>query len=172
MDKKTRAFDHLIPILALPFMVVIIIPYFLNKYYEPYKFSQLLDLDHGEMWLIGILIFIPGFLLFILSIRLFHKIGNGTLAPWKPTQKLVVKSLYAYMRNPMISGVLLLLLSESLFYNSMAVFLWLVFFFVTCHLYFVLSEEPGLVKRFGKEYEDYVLNVPRWIPRLKAWKPT
>ena len=37
--------------------------------------------------------------------------------------------------------------------------------------YFPLSEEPGLRKRFGKEYEEYCKNVPRYIPRLAPWKP-
>ena len=171
MSKKTRFTDHLIPILVLPFMVIIVIPYLLNKHYGSFKLSQIFNLDHGTMWLLALLIFIPGFILFVLSIRLFHKIGNGTLAPWKPTQNLVVKSLYAHMRNPMITGVILLLISESLIYNSAAVFYWMLFFFITCTLYFILSEEPGLVKRFGQEYIDYKANVPRWIPRLKAWKP-
>jgi hypothetical protein len=33
-----------------------------------------------------------------------------------------------------------------------------------------LSEEPGLVKRFGEEYLTYKANVPRWIPRIRAWQ--
>jgi protein-S-isoprenylcysteine O-methyltransferase Ste14 len=36
-------------------------------------------------------------------------------------------------------------------------------------LYIPLSEEPGLAKRFGEEYEVYRRNVPRWIPRLRSW---
>ena len=35
-------------------------------------------------------------------------------------------------------------------------------------IYIPLSEEPGLVRRFGEEYEEYRDNVPRWIPRLDA----
>ena len=37
-----------------------------------------------------------------------------------------------------------------------------------CRIVYVVEEE-GLVKRFGQEYEEYRRNVPRWIPRLKAW---
>lgn len=33
-----------------------------------------------------------------------------------------------------------------------------------------LSEEKGLLKRFGKEYETYKNNVPRFIPRLSPYK--
>jgi protein-S-isoprenylcysteine O-methyltransferase Ste14 len=33
-----------------------------------------------------------------------------------------------------------------------------------------LYEEPTLRKIFGADYEDYCKNVPRWIPRLRAWR--
>jgi hypothetical protein len=46
---------------------------------------------------------------------------------------------------------------------------WAVAFFAINHLYFLLSEEPGLQRRFGAEYAAYRRNVPRWIPRWRAW---
>ena len=46
------------------------------------------------------------------GIRLFVTVGKGTLAPWEPTQKLVVQRVYSHVRNPMISGVLFSLLGE------------------------------------------------------------
>jgi protein-S-isoprenylcysteine O-methyltransferase Ste14 len=36
-------------------------------------------------------------------------------------------------------------------------------------IYMPMVEEPGLVKRFGKEYEEYRRHVPRWLPRLEPW---
>jgi protein-S-isoprenylcysteine O-methyltransferase Ste14 len=32
-----------------------------------------------------------------------------------------------------------------------------------------LYEEPTLQKMFGAEYAEYCKNVPRWIPRMRAW---
>jgi protein-S-isoprenylcysteine O-methyltransferase Ste14 len=43
-------------------------------------------------------------------------------------------------------------------------------FFIGNAIYFPLIEEKGLEKRFGDEYRDYKANVPRWIPRLRAWR--
>jgi protein-S-isoprenylcysteine O-methyltransferase Ste14 len=37
------------------------------------------------------------------------------------------------------------------------------------HLFVVTYEEPALRRTFGKEYQFYCANVPRWIPRLRAW---
>jgi len=38
-------------------------------------------------------------------------------------------------------------------------------------IYIPLLEEPGLVRRFGADYETYRRHVPRWIPRLSPWNP-
>jgi protein-S-isoprenylcysteine O-methyltransferase Ste14 len=32
-------------------------------------------------------------------------------------------------------------------------------------VYLPLVEEPRLVRRFGREYEEYTRRVPRWLPR-------
>jgi protein-S-isoprenylcysteine O-methyltransferase Ste14 len=103
------------------------------------------------------------------TIRMFARIGQGTLAPWNPTQKLVVQGIYSYVRNPMITGVLLILLGESILFGSVWIYLWFLFFLIGNHFYFIKSEEPGLVKRFGDEYVRYAQNVPRWIPRRTPW---
>ncbi len=121
--------------------------------------------------LIGITTLITGLLLSIHCIRIFTIIGKGTLAPWAPPQKLVVVGIYRYMRNPMITGVLFGLLGESIILSNYALFLWCFFFFVGNHIYFIKSEEPELVTRFGEEYEIYRENVPRWLPRKTPWSP-
>jgi protein-S-isoprenylcysteine O-methyltransferase Ste14 len=119
--------------------------------------------------LIGIMILVTGVLLTIHCIRMFTNIGKGTLAPWAPTQKLVIVGIYQYMRNPMITGVLFGLLGESIILSNYALFLWVLFFFAGNHIYFIRSEEPGLVTRFGEEYKKYRENVPRWLPRRTPW---
>jgi protein-S-isoprenylcysteine O-methyltransferase Ste14 len=110
-----------------------------------------------------------GLLLMIMTITLFAKVGHGTLAPWDPTKKLVVRGAYRYVRNPMISGVLFVLLGEAALLASLPLFLWFATFFTLNAVYIPLREEPGLAKRFGEDYRRYKRNVPRWIPRLTAW---
>jgi protein-S-isoprenylcysteine O-methyltransferase Ste14 len=46
------------------------------------------------------------------TISLFAALGRGTLAPWDPTRRLVVAGPYRHVRNPMITGVLSVLLGE------------------------------------------------------------
>jgi protein-S-isoprenylcysteine O-methyltransferase Ste14 len=118
----------------------------------------------------GAALILVGLVLLTASIGLFIKVGKGTLAPWYPTRWLVVDGVYSYTRNPMISGVLFILLGEAVVSGSGGALAWFLGFFVGNGLYFILSEEPGLENRFGKEYEEYKRNVPRWFPRPTPWK--
>ncbi len=70
----------------------------------------------------------------------------------------------------MISGVALMLLGEALYAGSRATGIWFILFLGINHLYFVLSEEPGLEKRFGENYLQYKKSVPRWVPRMRPLK--
>jgi protein-S-isoprenylcysteine O-methyltransferase Ste14 len=133
-----------------------------------WSFTGSLDL---LIMMIGLVILFTGVILMSACIRMFSIIGEGTLAPWAPTQTLVVVGVYRYMRNPMITGVLLGLLGEAIILSNYASFLWLLTFFLGNHLYFIKSEEPGLLTRFGKQYAEYFENVPRWFPRRTPWTP-
>lgn len=157
-------------ILALPTMVLLVIPHLLWRYAPEISFG-FFDIQAWLGKVIGVSLFVLGLLVFVQSVILFIKIGRGTLAPWDPTKKLVVKSLYRYVRNPMILGVLILLTAEAFFFDSSIILVWAGLFFTINHFYFILKEEPDLLKRFGEEYLEYKANVPRWIPRSSGWRP-
>jgi protein-S-isoprenylcysteine O-methyltransferase Ste14 len=105
------------------------------------------------------------------TVSLFATVGDGALAPWDPPRRLVVRGPYRYVRNPMISGVLSILLGEAILLGSVPLLVWFVIFFTLNALTMPLIEEPLLESRFGSEYVTYKRNVPRWIPRLKPWTP-
>jgi len=106
------------------------------------------------------------------TVTLFMKCGEGTPAPWDPPKKLVVRGPYRHVRNPMISGVVLMLFAEAMLFQSWPIAVWMMVFFIANSIYFPLVEEKGLEKRFGDDYREYKAHVPRWIPRLRAWKRT
>ncbi len=105
------------------------------------------------------------------TVSLFATEGSGTLAPWDPTTRLVVEGPYRHVRNPMISGVLFILLGEAVLFGSVALLAWFAVVFAVNALYFPLVEEPGLESRFGEEYRTYRAHVRRWLPRLRPWQP-
>jgi len=123
-----------------------------------------------RLW-VALACFAAGIALMATAIRLFHVQGRGTLAPWEPTHRLVVAGPYRYVRNPMISGVCLNLAGEALLFGSAAIAAWLALFFAANAVYTPLCEEPGLEARFGEGYRRYRRHVPRWIPRLRPWRP-
>ncbi|MFX0143802.1 MAG: methyltransferase family protein [Candidatus Hodarchaeota archaeon] len=112
-----------------------------------------------------------GFILISWTVSLFMKVGGGTPAPWEPPKKLVIKGPYRYVRNPMITGALFMLSAEAMLFHSWLIALWLMIFFVGNAVYFPLSEEKGLEKRFGDDYRVYKAHVPPWVPRLRPWEP-
>ena len=106
------------------------------------------------------------------AITLFATFGQGTLAPWNPPRKLVVRGIYRRVRNPMISGVFSMLLGEAICFGVGMLFAWFAFFVALNATYIPILEERDLLHRFGADYAEYQRNVPRWIPRRIPWEPT
>lgn len=121
--------------------------------------------------LAGVCLIAAGLVLMYRTITLFATVGRGTLAPWDPTERLVVLGPYRYVRNPMISGVLAILLGEAALFGSLPVLAWFAVSFAVNAIWMPLVEEPGLERRFGADYLEYKRNVPRWVPRLSPWEP-
>lgn len=160
---------HLLSILLLPFMVTVVVPRWLlamDGAALSWRGASAVD---GLSRAAGAVVFAVGFALFAWCVLLFARVGQGTLAPWDPTRRLVAVGPYRHVRNPMISGVLLMLVGEALQWRSGVLALWAGTFLLMNHAYFLLSEEPGMEKRFGESYRVYRSNVPRWIPRVMPW---
>ena len=102
---------------VLPLIVVLLVPFLLVVRTNPFGIQNLSKLPYLQIP-VGCLLFGIGSLLLIVTIRLFIKIGKGTLAPWDPTTKLVTEGVYGHVRNPMISGVSSMILGESILLGS------------------------------------------------------
>ena len=167
-----RAWQHIRAILLLPVMATIVIPAALLSVFgwDSIGVWGIHPAIRPTLSIIGAVLSLAGFGLAATTIRQFATVGRGTLAPWNPTEKLVVQGVYRYVRNPMISGVMGVLLGEAMISASVAILIWFCVFVLSNTSYIPLYEEPGLVKRFGDEYEVYRRNVPRWIPRLTPWE--
>jgi len=97
--------------------------------------------------------------------------GLGTPAPVFPTRNLVVTGLYRYVRNPMYLAVVAVILGQSLLLGSARVLVYGALVGLVFHLFVVVYEEPTLRAKYGSEYENFRSNVPRWVPRLRPWRP-
>ncbi|MCG2725248.1 MAG: isoprenylcysteine carboxylmethyltransferase family protein [Elusimicrobia bacterium] len=165
--------SFIIAILLLPGPVLVFVPCIIllftkENVYPANFFLNLFSKYDSFMWL-SLPFFIAGLILIFTTVKLFLTKGEGTPATWNPPKKLIVKGPYKYVRNPMITGALLILIGESLFFGSYPLALWTLLFFIMNVIYFPFFEEKTLEKKFGKKYTDYQNNVPRWLPRLKPW---
>lgn len=163
---------HIRAILVLPAMNLIALPALLVALTDSFDPGWGLPAPLGALPIVlGGGSIVCGLALMSRTISLFATIGHGTLAPWDPTQKLVIRGPYRHVRNPMISGVLMVLLGEAALLGSPPVFAWFAIFGAINVIYTPLVEERSLARRFGDDYLRYRRNVPRWIPRLRPWEP-
>ena len=109
-------------------------------------------------------------MLFGSSLRRFAGEGRGTLAPWDPPRRLVVRGPYRCVRNPMISGVAFVLVGLALAMRSWPHLIWAAVFGGINLLFIPLIEEPILERQFGEDYRAYRRRVPRFVPLVRPWR--
>ncbi|OBI17527.1 RemK protein [Mycobacterium sp. E2327] len=164
---------HLMSVLLFPVTVTIVVPALI-------VFPAGLRAGHFGAALtvalvtVGCLLIAAGLALMVWTNVLFDRVGEGTLGlgpvMGEPVH-LVVRGPYRHVRNPMITGVLCILLGEAAITGSGALLAWFAIFFAFQATAIRFWEEPHLVGRHGDEYLAYRRNVPRWIPRISAWDP-
>lgn len=106
---------------------------------------------------------IGGFLIIWTQFHFFK--AKGTPVPFNPPPKLVTVGPYAYVRNPMLSGIFLLLYGFGTAFRSLSlVFIFAPLFIVINVLELKAIEEPELEMRLGNEYIEYRKRVPMFFP--------
>jgi protein-S-isoprenylcysteine O-methyltransferase Ste14 len=170
-DRRVGIARHLRAIGPLPGMVALVVPVGITWAYGADVGWGLPTPADAVASLLGVALICAGLVLMFQTISLLHSVGEGTLAPWDPTRRLVVRGPYRRVRNPMISGVLSILLGEAALLGSSELLLWFGCVLAVNAVYLPLVEEPGLVRRFGEDYRAYRRAVPRWIPRRRPWGP-
>jgi protein-S-isoprenylcysteine O-methyltransferase Ste14 len=166
-----ETWKHIRAILLLPGVVTVVIPGVVLGLTGPDTLGlwQSCPATGVALPIMGGALVCLGLVLAISTIRLFMTAGQGTLAPWNPPQRLVVQGVYRHVRNPMISGMCFVLFGEAVLAESLPLLGWFVLLVIVNAVYIPMAEEPGLVQRFGDDYLAYKRNVPRWIPRFRAW---
>jgi protein-S-isoprenylcysteine O-methyltransferase Ste14 len=161
---------HLLAIAVLPFTVTVVVPVWIARR-SHVGFAIGGTIPELGIQATGLIALAIGLTLFVASLHHFIVHGRGTLAPWDPPQTLVVIGPYRYVRNPMISGVVFILIAETLLLRSWPHLQWMLIFLAINLIYIPLAEEPMLEARFGEDYRDYKRRVPRVFPRLRPMPP-
>jgi protein-S-isoprenylcysteine O-methyltransferase Ste14 len=162
---------QLLSVLLLPATMTVVIPALLVNAYGTSIGWELPGVAAALPVLAGAVVVLAGLWLAVTTIGLFGSEGEGTLAPWDPTRRLVVRGPYRRVRNPMITGVGLIVLGEAAILGSPPILIAFTIFALANLIYIPLIEERDLMARFGDEYAEYRRAVPRWIPRRTPWSP-
>jgi protein-S-isoprenylcysteine O-methyltransferase Ste14 len=123
-------------------------------------YSIFLPLQLGKVWFyIGLAIFL---------IVLVISISATFIALTTPTDKPFTKGPYRYSRHPLYLAETLILISITIACASW-VFLLLTVIMQSFHMIYAPAEEQYCLKRYGKDYQEYMKITPRWIgiPKTK-----
>jgi protein-S-isoprenylcysteine O-methyltransferase Ste14 len=102
-----------------------------------------------------------GLAIAIAAVRSFRKAGTN-VEPWKPALSLVTTGIFAWMRNPMYTGVTMFLAGLAIALGSDWMLVLLLPAVLILHFGVVKREERYLEAKFGESYRAYMERVPRY----------
>ena len=141
-----------------PILVLILVS---SNYFS----SKKIDLIHlPNQDLISIITLLIGVLILINPILKFIK-SKTTIDPikFKKVNKLIISGIYKYSRNPMYLGLLMIVISTSIFYLNIFSITTPFLFYCRINRFQIKREEIFLAEKFGKEYMSYKTKTRRWI---------
>jgi protein-S-isoprenylcysteine O-methyltransferase Ste14 len=93
--------------------------------------------------------------------------AKGTPVPFNPPPQLVTTGPYAYVRNPMLTGVFALLFRFGILLGSASLLVVFTPLFIFINVWELKAiEEPELLKRLGGDYFEYRERTPMFFPGL------
>lgn len=170
-EQKGRGLSwRVIPVVVLLFVVVFpLMAFWTGKWMDGVLGLPVFPLFPFNL-IVGFVVVLSGGLVCWGSVYQLYRMGKGL--PWgdvdDPAQstQLVTTGLYAYTRNPMILGFLILLSGIGWLVQSItAIFLIPVVAFILLWVWLKRREEPQLEQRFGHAYRAYREKTPLIIPR-------
>ncbi len=137
-------------------LVLIVSIYFSSKKIDLIKIPLQLE--------ISIFILSAGILIFVNPVLQFIK-SKTTVNPiqFEEVNKLVTSGIFKYSRNPMYLGMLMIVLSTSIFYLNIYSILTPLLFILWINKFQIKREEEFLIEKFGDEYLSYKKKTRRWI---------
>ena len=91
--------------------------------------------------------------------------AKGTPVPFNPPPQLVTTGPYAYVRNPMLTGVFALLFGFGVLFGSASLLVLFTPLFIFINVWELKAiEEPELLKRLGEDYIEYRKRTPMFFP--------
>ena len=141
-----------------PILVIILIT---SIYFSSDKLD-LISIPYRTLF--SIVILSIGILVIINPVVKFIK-SKTTVNPveFKNVEKLVTSGIYKYSRNPMYLGMIMIIISSTIYYLNFYSLLTPFIFYLWINRFQIKREEAFLEEKFGQEYLFYKTKTRRWI---------
>ena len=141
-----------------PILVIILIT---SIYFSSDKLN-LISIPYRTLF--SIVILSIGILVIINPVVKFIK-SKTTVNPveFKNVEKLVTSGIYKYSRNPMYLGMIMIIISTTVYYLNFYSLLTPFIFYFWINRFQIKREEVFLEEKFGQEYLSYKTKTRRWI---------
>ena len=162
MKRTSAALGSFVFLVVMPGTVAGLVPSLITGWRRP---------DDPVAWVdaLGRLLVLAGAAVLVHAFVAFAWHGRGTPSPSAPTERLVVEGAYRHVRNPMYVAVLAVVLGQVLLFTSWGLSAYLVVLALTVDVFVHTYEEPTLREAYGRAYDEFCENVPRWLPRVTPW---
>lgn len=114
---------------------------------------------------LGVAVIFAGVLLAATGRRLLVRLGTN-VSPLQPTTVLATSGIYRWTRNPLYTGGTLVMLGIAFVFAVDWLVLLIVPSMFILHFGVVRREEQYLERKFGDQYRQYKLQVPRYGLRI------
>ena len=141
-----------------PILVIILIT---SIYFSSDKLD-LISIPYRTLF--SIVILSIGILVIINPVVKFIK-SKTTVNPveFKNVEKLVTSGIFKYSRNPMYLGMIMIIISTTVYYLNFYSLLTPFIFYFWINRFQIKREEVFLEEKFGQEYLSYKTKTRRWI---------
>jgi protein-S-isoprenylcysteine O-methyltransferase Ste14 len=165
MKERSAAVGSLAFLIAAPGVVAGLVPWLLTGW----QFTPM-----PAWWellrVLGLALIVGGLVVLLRAFARFALEGQGTPAPFAPTEKLIVTGEYRYVRNPMYVAVLAMIAGQALLFGSASLVVHVLLVWLAVAVFVRFYEEPTLTRQYGRQYLEYRAAVPAWLPRLRPWR--
>jgi len=163
MTRATALVGSALFLALAPGTIAGLVPWLIVRWPAPTPVPALTALG-GTMIGLGLLLLLECFGRFAVQ-------GRGTPAPIAPPERLVVTGPYRRVRNPMYVAVTAMVLGQAALFASLPLLVYGLVLWAGFHAFVLAYEEPTLRRLFPQDYAAFFAAVPRWIPRLRPWRP-
>ena len=118
--------------------------------------------------IVGWLFIASGVCVYVRACYELLSLSATSATPLDEPDQLRTEGLYSKSRNPLLLGVVVILMGEAFAFQSFALLGYALLYWGWLTVFVAFSEEPTMRRKFGDTYDSYYDRVPRWFVPLRS----